>query len=136
MQQNANKCKSANERQNLRPRKSKFVTGKSTKDPSMSGVKRPPTADVFVTRMPAKCTVEEIKSFIFTNTQIEVKVTKIETKHDNIFSSLHVSGICENPDVLLHSMLWPENSLFRKWYPPRNKRVLIVADNADINNTS
>ena len=136
MQQSAIKYKSANLRQNLRPRKSKFVTGKSTKDPSVSGVKHPPIADVFVSRMPAKCTGEEIKSFILKNTQIEVKVAKIETKHDYIFSSFHVSVICENPDVLLDPMLWPENSLFRKWYPPRNKRVLIVADNADINNTS
>ena len=104
-------------------RKSKFVTGKSTAVQAMNGVKKPNKVHVFVTRLPSSCTEADVTKLVRDNLQKEAVAEKLVTTHDAHFSSFHVSCICDELEILLDPMLWPQDCLFRKWYPPRKRPV-------------
>ena len=112
------------ETQRPRRRKRKFITGKSTQNPELNGVENAPSiANVFVTRLPPRATEGDIAAYLLANLHIECNVKKImNTKHDNVFSSFHIQCTIDDPNRLLDPNLWPEHSLFRKWYPPRRQR--------------
>ena len=120
-------------REKRKPRRKKFTTGKSVDTPSLAGVNIRPV-DVFVTRLPPTCTVDNVQELVTSNTNVEVKVRKLETNHDDYFSSFHVSGMCNDPDKLLDPVLWPDNCLFRKWFPQKRNRSLTTGAAADLQN--
>ena len=101
-----------------------FITGKSKKDSGLAGIARKPVANVFVTRLPPNCTEVAIHDFLLTNLQLDCTVEKItNTKHEESFSSFHVQcNDCADPEVMLNPDIWPENCLFRKWYPAKKRQ--------------
>ena len=108
--------------QRRRYRKNTFVTGKSTASETLNGVKKPNKVNVFVTRLPANCSVSDVTKLIRDNLTIEAEAEKLTTNHDELFSSFRVTCESDNPEILLDPMLWPQDCLFRKWFPPRRQR--------------
>ena len=101
-----------------------FITGKSKKDSGLAGIARKPVANVFVTRLPPNCTEVAIHDFLLFILQLECTVEKItNTKHEESFSSFHVQcKDCADPEVMLNPDIWPENCLFRKWFPAKKRQ--------------
>ena len=115
--------------------KRKFYTGKNARDeetaPKIVGVERDKTAEVFVTRLPPELTQEDLSAYILAILNLNATVFKQTTRHDDEFSSFHVSCICENPKIFMDPNLWPECWMYRRWYPPCRKPYRNGGNNSD-----
>ena len=119
-------------------RRRQFKSGKSVvtnlenQNTGIVGIKRVKRAELFVTRLSPGCTVDDVKSFILRNLDLDANVTKItNTRNASYFSSFHVSCECIDPSVFYNENLWPEHVLYRRWYPPRTARNGVGVLNVD-----
>ena len=117
-------------RRRRRPLKTgQLINNGENQVPNIVGIKRTKTAELFVTRLSPDCTEDDLKSYILANLNLDATVNKINTaRNAELYSSFHISCVCNDPKVFYDEKLWPEHVLYRRWFPPRLTRPRGVSE--------